>query len=391
MRVILSRERAETRTPDGQPSAFTTLHHKRRETVYAGRLSWSAGYGFDSEVTNQVFLMKHWVLALEPSLSIGTCSRTAANWNRKIWCLLYWVVYSVVINGNQPKQNLPLQRPGALPLKCMVSSRQIWSPMPIHRRTPSSLFSSASASSTQTENKPLEKEPCTEMTLKSSNKLRATPLEYNLKHPSNLKLECNPYRKDFCTGYVSNWFSLSAPRDLPRWRLVCKHGKSLKQLIPRLYYVLNSCVVFTIPPVKSRSQILPWLTSWIPPNLDRVQAGQTSRQQSMIIPGKAATGSKREHLGPFLSHSTSYPSSNSSSALPTLDVPGTSFPKAARDSEQQDRWETWSQIGIIFLLLWGKGLNPSFFLYFGVVLASLPSGTWHFFTQLLFSLLLNPG
>lgn len=199
------------------------------------------------------------------------------------------------------------------------------------------------------------------MTLKSSNKLRATSLEYNLKHPSNLKLECNPHRKEFCTVYVSNWFSLSAPRDLPRWRLVSKHGKSLKQLIPRLYYVLNSCVVFTMPLLKLRSQILPWLTSWIPPKLERVHVGQMSRQQSMTIPVEAVTCNKHEHLGHFLSHSISYFSSNSSPALPTLGVLGTLFPNAARASKQQDRWETRSQVGIVLLLLWGKDLNPRFF------------------------------
>lgn len=41
-------------------------------------------------------------------------------------------------------------------------------------------------------------------------------------------------------------FPLSARGDLPRWRLVSKHGKSLKQPIPRLYYVLNTCVVFIL-------------------------------------------------------------------------------------------------------------------------------------------------
>jgi len=50
------------------------------------------------------------------------------------------------------------------------------------------------------------------MTFKSSNKLRAIYLEYSLKHSRNLKLECNSHHKAFCTGYVSSWFSLSAPR-----------------------------------------------------------------------------------------------------------------------------------------------------------------------------------
>jgi len=116
------------------------------EPVYGGQLCWSASYGLDPEVTNQVFLTKQslhsYALALDACLSIGTCSRTAANWHLKIWCLLYWVVYSVVINSNQPKQNLSLQTPSALPPKCMVSSHP-WSPVPTHRRTPRTQVHSA--------------------------------------------------------------------------------------------------------------------------------------------------------------------------------------------------------------------------------------------------------
>lgn len=205
------------------------------------------------------------------------------------------------------------------------------------------------------------------MTLKSSNKLRTTSLEYNLKHSSNLKPECNPQQKESCTVYVSNWFSLSALRDFPRWRLVSKHGKSLKQLITRLYYVLNSCVVFTIPLLKLRSQIIPWLTSWIPPKLDRGHVRQISGQQSMIIPVEAATCNKHEHLGHFLSYSfscfsSSYTGCDTATAplIYSLEVHlGRHFPKQSRPvnsgtGEKLDHKLESSSFCY-------KDLNPSFF------------------------------
>lgn len=142
MWVILSREKG--RGPDTWLPAhsihYSTPQVNRARTcrtiILKRRLRfwfWSYKSGF----LNETLGLHSYVLALDVSLSTGACSRTAANWHLKILRLLHWVVYSVVTNSSQPKQNLSLQMPSALPQKCMVSSHLIRSPMPIHRGAPS--------------------------------------------------------------------------------------------------------------------------------------------------------------------------------------------------------------------------------------------------------------
>lgn len=142
MWVILSRDKG--RSPDPWLPAHR-IHYSTPEvnrastcrTIILKCRLWFWFWSYRSGFLNETLSLHSYVLALDASLPTGTWSRTAAKGHLKIWCLLYWVVYSGVININQPKQNLPLQMPCALPPKHLVSSHPIWSPMPIHKRAPS--------------------------------------------------------------------------------------------------------------------------------------------------------------------------------------------------------------------------------------------------------------
>lgn len=105
--------------------------------------------------------------------------------------------------------------------------------------------------------------------------------------------------------HVSNWFSLSVPKDLPRWRLGSKHGKPLKQLIPSLllctellcglYYTTTEvrkpdpCLADNVDPPTAEQG------AHVSPHSCHEHVGQISGQLSRIIPLGAATCNKYEH------------------------------------------------------------------------------------------------